>query len=236
LKKDCVDREVFDVEHQLGMLDVLPEKERDALISLARSVWFPKASYLYHEGQIGESLYIIGSGRVGIWIGGERGRPTLINTMGPTEVLGEMAILGSERTRTASVQALTDVRALQFDARDIHEVLDRRPRVYLLFIDILVKRVQRLTNQVGEYADLDGPTRVYRQLCAMADTGETVGQTTTLPLAQHHLASLAAVSLRLASDVLSKARDDGLLQTGRGEIIVLDWQGVRRRAGLSRRK
>lgn len=224
------------VNHHLGMLEVLPPKERDALIAFARSVWFPKGSYLYHEGQIGESLYIIGSGRVGIWTGGERGRPTLINTLGPTEVLGEMAILGSERVRTASVQALTDVRAMQFDARDIHELLDRRPRVYLLFIDILVKRVQRLTNQVGEFADLDGPTRVYRQICAMADTGETTGQTTVLPLAQHHLASLAAVSLRLASDVLTKARNDGLIQTGRGEIVVLDWPSVRRRAGLTRRK
>jgi CRP/FNR family transcriptional regulator, cyclic AMP receptor protein len=224
------------VEHQFGMLESLPEQERAALAACARQVRFPKSSYLYHEGQVGESLFVISSGRVGIWTGGERGRPTLVNTLGPSEMLGEMAVLASEHQRTASVQALTEIRALQFDARDIHAVLERRPRAYLLFIDVLVKRVQRLTTQVAEFGDLDGTTRVYRQICAMGETGETQGQTTVLPLAQHHLASLAAVSLRLASDVLTKARADGLLQTGRGEIVILDWPAIRRRAGLTQRR
>lgn len=214
------------------MLDSLPDRERQALISCARSAWFPKASYLYHEGQVGESLYLIDLGRVGIWTGGERGRPTLVNTTGPGEMLGELAVLGSEHLRTASTQALTDVRATQFNANDIRAVLERHPRAYALFIDLLIGRVQRLTTQVGEYADLDGTTRVYRHLCKLAETGETPTRTTTIPLAQHHLASLAGVSLRLASTVLTKARDDGLVDTGRGEIVVLDWPGVRRRAGL----
>jgi CRP/FNR family transcriptional regulator, cyclic AMP receptor protein len=224
------------VDRRLGMLEVLPDKEREALTACARPVRFPKQSYLYHEGQVGESLYIITAGRVGIWTGGERGQPTLLNTLGPGEVLGELAVLGSEHLRTASVQALTDVRAEQFDARDITALLERRPRTYLLFIDVLVRRVQRLTTQVAEFGDLDGATRVYRQICALADTGETLTPNTALPVAQHHLASLAGVSLRLASDVLTKARQDGLLQTGRGEIVILDWDKVRRRAGLPQRR
>ncbi len=218
------------MDNRLGMLDLLPEPERTALARCARQVRFPNTSYLYHQGQPGGSLYIIESGRVAIWSGGERGRPTMVNTAGPKDMLGELAVLGSENTRTASVQALADVRALQFDSRDIHALLARRPRAYLLFIDVLVRRVERLTAQVAEYADLDGATRIYRQLCVFSDSGDAPGG---IPLAQHHLASLAGVSLRLASNVLTAARADGLLRTGRNEITVLDWPGVRRRAGLS---
>lgn len=220
----------------LGILDILPEQERAALARCTRTVRFPRGSYLYHEQMVGDSLHIITSGRVGVWSGGERGRPTLVNTCGPTEMLGELAVLGSEHVRTASVQALTDVTALQFDRRDILAVLERRPRAYLLFVDLLSQRVQRLTSQVAEYADLDGSTRIYRHLCRLADTGLPTGRTTTLPLAQHHLASLAGVSLRLASDVLTAGRAAGLLRTGRGEITVVDWPGVRRKAGLARRR
>ena len=221
------------LDNQLGMFDVLPAPEREALMKHAHHVRFPKSSYLYHEGQSGESMFVLTSGRVGIWTGGERGRPTLVNTVGPSEVLGEMAILGSEHTRIATIQALTDVRAIQLDGRDIRSVLDRRPRTYLLFIEVLIRRVQQLTTQLGEFAELDGTTRVYRQLCALADTGEDGSPSTTLPVAQHHLASLAGVSLRLASDVLTSARQAGLIRTGRGEIVILDLPEVRRRAGLA---
>ncbi len=220
---------------QLGLFEALPEQDREALMNCATRIKFPRSSYLFHEAQRGQSMFVVTSGRVGVWTGGERGRPTLVNTVGPSEVLGEMAILGSEHVRTASAQALTDVRAIQFDDRDIYVVLERHPRTYQFFINVLVGHVQRLTTQLGEFAELDGPTRVYRQLCALADTGHRVGQSTALPVAQHHLASLAGVSLRLASDVLTSARRAGLIRTGRGEIVVLDWPGVRLRAGLGRR-
>lgn len=214
------------------MLARLPERERAALLECARPVAFPRGSFLYHEGQPGQSLYIVSSGRVGVWSGGERGAPILVATMGPGDVVGEMAVIGSEHVRTASVQAMTDVRAVQFDGRDIEAILARQPRAYVLFVDLLIARVQRLNAQLAEYVEVDGATRIHRQLCAIADTGEQLAATTTLPLAQHHLASLAGVSLRLASGVLTRSRRDGLLRTSRGEITILDWPGVRRRAGL----
>ena len=220
----------------LGVLDVLPDAERAALAEVARTVRFPGGSYLYHAQMPGDSLHIITTGRVGIWAGGEHGRPTMVNTCGPGEMLGELAVLGSEQVRTASAQALRDVVTVQFDRRDIVAALERRPRTYLLFVDLLTQRVDRLTTQVAEFAELDGTTRVFRQLCRMADPGEPPGRRTSVPLTQHHLASLASVSLRLVSQALTKAQTDGLLRTGRGEIVVLDWPGARRRAGLPARR
>jgi CRP/FNR family transcriptional regulator, cyclic AMP receptor protein len=222
------------VGEQLHVLDVLSDTEREILLAKARPVWFLRESFLYHEGQPGYSLYVVVSGRLGVWAGGERGHPVLVNTIGPGEMVGEMAVLSEDHVRRAGVQALTDVRALQLDVADIEALLAQHPRTYRLFLDLLIRRVDRLTTQLAEYVDLDGATRVYRELYKFAERSTGV-RSDRVPLSQQQLASLAGVSLRLASSVLTDARQENLLNTGRGYVDVLDWAAVQRRAGLGRR-
>jgi CRP-like cAMP-binding protein len=143
-----------------------------------------------------------------------------------------MAVLGSEGIRSESVQALVETRVVRFDAHDVERLLHRHPRTYVMFIDLLIARIVRLDTLVAELADLDGPTRVLRRLCELGNDG-TPSPAATIPIAQHHLASLASVSLRLVNGVIAAAVADGVLATARGRIIVLDWQALRRRAGLS---
>jgi CRP/FNR family transcriptional regulator, cyclic AMP receptor protein len=219
---------------QLRVLEVLSDAERDIVMAKARPVWFLRESFLYHEGQPGFSLYIVVAGRLGVWAGGERGHPVLVNTIGPGEMVGELAVLSADHVRRAGVQALTDVRALQLDTADVEALLEQHPRTHRLFLDLLIHRVDRLTTQLAEYVDLDGATRVYRELLKFAELG-TAQRADVVPLSQHHLASLAGVSLRLASSVLTAARADGVLRTGRGAVEVLDWSAVQRRAGVGRR-
>jgi CRP-like cAMP-binding protein len=219
-------------DDHLGPLAALPDPERRALAGVARPVRLAGGDYAHHEGEPGRTLSILRSGRVGVWSGGLEGRPTLVGTLGPGDVVGESAVLRSERVRSATVQALTDVEALELDAADVQGVLARRPRAHVLFIDLLVARIERLNARLAEFVELDGATRLNRQLCVLGEVEPGGRRATTIPLAQHHLASLAGVSLRLASDVLGDARRDGLVRTGRGRVEVLDWPGVERRAGL----
>jgi CRP-like cAMP-binding protein len=219
---------------QLRLLEALSDAERETLLAKARTVWFLRESFVYHEGQPGYSLYVVISGRLGVWAGGERGHAVLVNTVGPGELVGEMAVLSDDHLRRAGVQALTDVRALQLDASDVETLLDQHPRTYRLFLELLIRRVDRLTTQLAEYVDLDGSTRVYRELCKF-NLGNTGVRSDRVPLSQHQLASLAGVSLRLASSVLTEARTAGLVRTARGYVEVLDWTGLEHKAGMAKR-
>lgn len=171
-------------------------------------------------------------GRIGIWSGGERGDPMLLAILGPGEMFGELAILSEQRVRTATTQALSSVEVVQILRADIEELRQRYPRISDVFIQALLRLVQRLTTQVSELSELDGSTRLYRQLWRLGDVYETRRAGLELPISQQQLASMTGVGLRITNRVLNEARAEGILETGKKRILVNDWTLVRRRAGL----
>ena len=217
---------------QIALFASLPDRERATLEAKCRHLKFPAQAYLYHEGQTGDAVYVLISGRIGVWSGGERGDPTLLAILGPGEMFGEMAILSDERVRTATAQALSKVEVVQILRTDIELLRHRYPRISDVFIQALLRLVQRLTTQVSELSELDSTTRLYRQLWRLGDVYEKRRTGAELPISQQQLASMTGVGLRITNQVLNQARREGILETGKRRIVVNDWGLVRRRAGL----
>jgi CRP-like cAMP-binding protein len=101
-----------------------------------------------------------------------------------------------------------------------------------VFIEALLRLVRRLTIQVSELTELDGATRLYRQLWRLGEVYEKRRAGAELPISQQQLASMTGVGLRITNRVLNEARAEGILETGKKRIVVNDWSMVRRRAGL----
>ena len=220
------------VAESIALFASLPERERAALEARCRRLKVPAQAYLYHEGQVGDAVYVLVSGRVGIWSGGERGEPVLLAILGPGEMFGEMAILSDERVRTAATQALSKVEVIQILRGDIEELRRRYPRISDVFIEALMRLVKRLTVQVSELSELDGSTRLYRQLWRLGEVYDKRRTDAEIPISQQQLASMTGVGLRITNRVLNEARAEGILDTGKRRIVVHDWAMVRRRAGL----
>lgn len=220
------------IAEPIALFASLPKRERTALESRCRHLRIPAEAYLYHEGQPGDAVYVLVSGRIGVWSGGERGDPMLLAILGPGEMFGEMAILSEERVRTASAQALSKVEVIQILRTDIEALRHQYPRISDVFIAALLRLVQRLTTQVSELSELDSTTRLYRQLWRLGDVYEKRRTGAELPISQQQLASMTGVGLRITNRVLNEARAEGILETGKKRIVVNDWPMVRRRAGL----
>src|SRR5437660_11622289 len=59
---------------------------------------FPKNAILINEGDSGDSLYIVLSGRVKVYASNEAGREIVLSFFGPGEYVGEMSLDGSLRS------------------------------------------------------------------------------------------------------------------------------------------
>jgi CRP-like cAMP-binding protein len=219
------------VLEDVAIFSSLTERERQVLGPRCRSLRFQKDAFLYHEGQPGDALYVLRRGRVGIWSGGERGEPVLLNVMGSGEMFGEMAVLSGQRLRTAGVQALSRVEVIQILRDDIDALRATHPGINNVFIQVLLGHVQRLSKQVTEMAELDAATRIYRQITRLGAIFDAGRNDNELPINQHQLASLTGVGLRITNKVLAEARAEGSLRTERGRLVITDWALVRRRAG-----
>jgi glutaminase len=96
--------------------------ELQDLKSRLEEVQFPAGSVVVKAGSPADSMFFIGRGEVGIFLGGEAPEAALLSTLGPGMSFGEVALVDRD-PRSATVRTLTQVRAwrLSFAAFDALE-------------------------------------------------------------------------------------------------------------------
>ena len=91
--------------------------ERSAVTAVTQQLQpleFPPGHVIFAEGEPGDRLYFIISGKVKIGRGYPDGRENLLTIMGPSDMFGELSIF-DPGPRTSSATTITDVRAVSMD-------------------------------------------------------------------------------------------------------------------------
>ena len=144
----------------------LDERELHALSAHATVQTFPKNCVIVNEGDRSDSIFIISSGRVKVFLRGEDGRDVVLNFHGPGEHFGELAL--NEAPRSASVVTLEPTTFQIITKQDFRQFLAANPDFALRLINRLMGRVRVLTENVKNLALLDVYGRVVRLLLELA--------------------------------------------------------------------
>src|SRR2546429_454999 len=83
----------------------LVDAELDAVRALANEKNYPKNAVILTEGEMGDSLYMIQSGKVKVFIGDENGREIILKILSPGAFFGEMSMI-DKQPRSASVRTI----------------------------------------------------------------------------------------------------------------------------------
>jgi CRP-like cAMP-binding protein len=86
-------------------------------------VMFPAGRVLIEARAPGTGMFVIDEGTVTV-----HPRDSEPVELGPGEVVGEIALLTADGTRTARVQAITDVRCLSLDRATLQQALEEEPK------------------------------------------------------------------------------------------------------------
>jgi uncharacterized membrane protein len=124
---------------------LLDEEERATLASQVEVVRHPAGHLLFSVGDPGESLYVIRSGVIEVFVKNDTGQRIVLETAGPKDFFGEMSLLDGG-PRTASVMVAEDLEALRVDRDDILRLLEKHPTAA---VDLLSAMGRRL-RQTGE--------------------------------------------------------------------------------------
>ena len=175
---------------------------------------------LFQEGDAGDGLYGILSGRVAFTVDSVDGKALILNVLGPGEFFGEIALLdGKGRTATALVR---DSCHLLFIARnDFMSFFAERPDSMSRIIELLCARLRRSTEYIADTAFLDLSRRLAKQLVNLAyDDGSS--REAALHVSHAELAAMLGVSRERVSMQLAMWSDKGILDQGRGHLVVRD--------------
>jgi CRP/FNR family transcriptional regulator, cyclic AMP receptor protein len=127
---------------------------------------FPKNAVIINEGDRGDSLYVILSGKVKVYVSDDEGREMILDLYGPGDYVGEMALDG--RPRSASVMTLEPTSCSVVTRDELRSAIGANPDVATSLIATLIDRARIATDNVKNLALMDVYGRVARLLLSLA--------------------------------------------------------------------
>lgn len=177
---------------------------------------FPKNAVVVREGDRTDSLYIIVSGRVKIYVSDE-GKEIVLGESGPGEYFGEMVL--DEGPRSASVMTLEPTEFLVVAKEDFAEFVANSPQFALHLILKLIKRVRALTSDVKTLGLMDVYGRVARMLLDLAAERDGVLVIQERPKPQE-IAARVGASREMVNNILRDLAEGGYIEI-KGDRITI---------------
>ena len=209
----------------------LSVEDADALRTAGiRRTYGANVALLHQADEAGPVVVLLG-GRAKITFTGA-GREAIFGVVGPGELVGELAAI-EDSPRSTTVTTLERVDALVIPRSDFLALLDRRPRIALVILRMVARRLRYADAQRAEFATLDVSGRLAQrllELCERFGTPQERGIEIRLPLSQEELASWVGASREAVSKAFLLLRTLNIVETGRRRVTVLDFGALQRQA------
>lgn len=144
-------------DQELGLLEVSGSRKK-----------VPAKNLVFQEGEAGEVLLIILSGKVKVLLSGKDGQEFILAMLGPGNFFGEMAILESA-PRSASVMTVEPCEFLLLSQKEVTALLKKYPGIALKILKNLSQRLRRTNEQIRSLVMFDIYGRVGRCLVNLAE-------------------------------------------------------------------
>jgi CRP/FNR family transcriptional regulator, cyclic AMP receptor protein len=170
---------------------------------------YPKGAVIVNEGDEGNSLFVIQSGTVKVYLRNDKGKELVLSTQGPDEYFGDLALF-DDAPRSASVAALEACRLLVISKSVLREALTERPEIALMRI---------LTESIRTFAFLDVFGRLVRTLHALASEKDghlVIDQ----KLTQQDLANRIGASREMVSRIMNDLVEGGYIKVDSKRILI----------------
>ena len=125
---------------------MLNRSELDALARGAVAVTFHKGRII-REDEPGASMFVVTGGEVAV-TSGSGAAAKRVATLSPVAIIGEMSLLTGAR-RSANVDAVSDVTALEIGKHALEPILSASPALVDRFAEMLKRRQKELDRAYG---------------------------------------------------------------------------------------
>jgi CRP/FNR family cyclic AMP-dependent transcriptional regulator len=219
--------------------------ERDAVATLTRElqpVNFRRGHTVFVEGEPGDQMYIIVSGKVKIGRRTQDGRENLLAVLGPSDVFGELSVFDSG-PRTSTVTAVTAVTALSMDREALRTWMTAHPEIGEQLLRVLARRLRDTNDNLADLIFTDVPGRVAKLLLQLAQRFGAAHPEPDAPdgaaiqairvahdLTQEELAQLVGASRETVDKALAEFVERGWIRLQGKCVIILDRPRLARRA------
>ncbi|MGI9024733.1 MAG: Crp/Fnr family transcriptional regulator [Burkholderiaceae bacterium] len=189
----------------------------DAIAARGQTKFFPPRTIIIHEGDPGDAVYLINSGKGKIYSTNESGREIIFDNYGPGDILGEPILDGG--VRSASVMTLEATSCSMIRASDFKEMISQNPGFALHVISKLIRLLRASNQNVKSLALEDVYGRVVRFLMQRATQ---VGEEWVIEerLTQQGIADRVGSSREMVSRIFKDLEKGNYISVDRNRIVI----------------
>lgn len=205
------------LDNIIGKKDGLGELKK--IISERKSRQFKKNQVIYYEGDKGNGIYLLVSGKVKTVKLAEDGRELMTGILNNEEYLGIQAVLANE-SYSDTATALEDSTLCLIPKESIDQLLNLYPDVAREFIKLLSNNIREKEDQLLQLAYHSVRKRMAE---AILKLDKQPGQGAEgFKITREDLAALSGMATETVSRTLSDFKDEGLIEKKGSNIRVLD--------------
>jgi CRP/FNR family cyclic AMP-dependent transcriptional regulator len=199
-----------------------------AALSVRRS--YPEGGIVFSQGDPGDALYGVATGKVRISASAADGKEVFLNIMEPGDTFGEIALLdGNPRTATASATAPSELMLIMREP--FLGLLQREPTLSVHLLRLLCQRIRWTSGMAEDSALLAVPARLARRLLSLGKMhGHQTAQGLHLAISQEDVARFLGISRQVVNQYLQTWKANGWVELGRAKLTLLDVQAMQRTA------
>jgi CRP-like cAMP-binding protein len=206
------------------ILSSLSQRDLEKVKPLFIEKQFGGDDYIFFEGDPASWLGVVLEGRVKMIKHSEAGKDVVLDLIAPGEMIGEVAAFNGE-PYPATAQAMEPTVVASIHQDDYLRLLKQYPALALKVIEEQGRRLREAQDMIRSMAVERVERRIARILLKLAATtgsSSEDGITIELPLTRQDIAEMAGTTVETAIRTMSRFRKKGLVQTKRGQVIILE--------------
>jgi CRP/FNR family transcriptional regulator len=217
-------RDTIELLHRVPLFSTLADEDLAQVAEVAQPRSFGAGDTVFREGDASDTCYVIRRGHARAVRENPDGRSIALAQFGPGDIFGELAMLDDER-RSATIETLEHIEALAIPGPDMRRLLRAHPEISVKLITALGRRLRETNERLARQSFQTVQSRVAKVLLQLVETARAEGAgggEVQITATQAELAQLAGSSRESASRFLAVLERAGIIDQGRGRLIVKD--------------
>jgi len=200
-----------------GFLSALPENTARRLLAGAIRISVPAGALISGEDEEPRVIVVV-SGLLRVFLRSVDGRQVTVRYARSGDVAGLALLVGGPGP--TSIQAMTSASVAALRVDTLRSLLASDPAVARACAEELTRQLYLALDDLSEQAFLSVRQRVAHHLLALASMGE--GPHPIVRASQQELADAVGSVREVVTRTLHALREEGLIETARDEIVLLD--------------
>ncbi len=188
---------------------------------------------VFLQGDPTESVYMVGEGRVKMTRVASGGFESVLCVRRPGEYFCPVSVL-DRGPQLGTAEAMGEVVLLEADRAEFNALCEENPELLAMVQGTCIGEVRTLIQRVEAFAYRNVRERlamtILEESNRQRDNGKSADE---IRITQQELAGLVGASRESISRTMTRMQEDGMVQTGRGRIRILDRQLLSKLSGTT---